>query len=254
MLGRRGGCRPGVRGGGRDADGSRGRRVSGCPFRARPPAAPGCSQLATTPVPRPAIGVVGGVGNRLSHVVTNAMLGPCSAPPTRASREELGLTGRARPPHPSIIYGFSPRVVPVASDAQTRRVATGYWTSQEPGEQVDPVLREFVERPGAVVSIGFGSMRTQDPATLRAVVERGGGGCRRAGGPAQRVGSADGGCVHLGACLRRRVRAARVAVLPSRGDRAPRRCRDDRRGAAWQGFRRSSCRSAPISRSGHRAP
>ena len=120
----------------------------------------------------PRMAALGSVGNRLSHVVTNAMLGPMLAPPTRASREELGLTGRARPPHPSIIYGFSPRVVPVASDAQTRRVATGYWTSQEPGEQVDPLLREFVERPGAVVSIGFGSMRTQEPATLRALVEQ----------------------------------------------------------------------------------
>jgi UDP:flavonoid glycosyltransferase YjiC (YdhE family) len=81
------------------------------------------------------------------------------------------LTGHSRPPHPSIIYGFSPRVVPVASDAQTRRVATGYWMTEEPGEPVEPKLREFVERPGAVVSIGFGSMRTKDPAALRGLVE-----------------------------------------------------------------------------------
>ena len=120
----------------------------------------------------PRMAVFGSAGNRLSHVVTNAMLGPLLAPATRASREELGLTGRAQPPHPSIIYGFSPRVVPVASDAQTRRVATGYWTAQELGEQVDASLKEFVERPGAVVSIGFGSMRTRDPAALRGLVEK----------------------------------------------------------------------------------
>lgn len=123
----------------------------------------------------PRMAAWGSAGNRLSHVVTNVMLGPLLGPPTRASREELGLTGRARPPHPSIIYGFSPRVVPVASDAETRRVATGYWTSQEPAEQVDPQLREFVERSGPVVSIGFGSMRTDDPASLRALVEQAAG-------------------------------------------------------------------------------
>ena len=120
----------------------------------------------------PRMAALGRAGTRLSHVVTDVMLGALLAPPTRASREELGLSGRARLPHPSIIYGFSPRVVPVASDPQTRRVATGYWTSQEPGAQVDPQLRDFLERPGAVVSVGFGSMRTQEPATLRVVVEQ----------------------------------------------------------------------------------
>ncbi len=119
----------------------------------------------------PRLAAFGRTGNRLSHVVTNAMLSTMLAPVTRASRGELGLTGRAGPPYPSIIYGFSRRVVPVASDAQTRRVATGYWTTEEPGDPVDPQLRDFVERPGAVVSIGFGSMRTQDPAALRGLVE-----------------------------------------------------------------------------------
>ena len=119
----------------------------------------------------PQLAAFGSPGNRLSHMVTNAMLGPMLAPPTRASRDELGLTGPARPSHPSIIYGFSPRVVPVASDAQTRRVATGYWMTQEPREPVDPQLKEFMGRPGAVVSIGFGSMRTKDPGVLRGLVE-----------------------------------------------------------------------------------
>jgi UDP:flavonoid glycosyltransferase YjiC (YdhE family) len=42
----------------------------------------------------------------------------------------------------------------------------------EINEAVDPLLREFVEQAGPVVSIGFGSMRTHDPAALRAIAER----------------------------------------------------------------------------------
>lgn len=101
--------------------------------------------------------MLGPLGNQLSHRATDIGVGLLVGASERACRGALGLGGRPAPMIPRIVYGFSPEVVPVVSDASTARYATGYWASvdvREPGED----LRAFLERPGPVVSVGFGSI------------------------------------------------------------------------------------------------
>lgn len=112
---------------------------------------------------------LGPLGNQLSHRATDIGVGLLVGASERACRGALGLGGRPAPMIPRIVYGFSPEVVPVVSDASTARYATGYWASvdvREPGED----LRAFVERPGPVVSVGFGSMTSGDSSQLSRVV------------------------------------------------------------------------------------
>ncbi len=113
---------------------------------------------------------LGSLGNRLGHAASRAIMQTALRPPMRAARAELSLPRRQDPPHPTILYGFSPHVVPVTSDKRTRRVATGYWTGIIEDEYNNPELDDFLRREGPVVSIGFGSMRSVDPERLRAVV------------------------------------------------------------------------------------
>jgi UDP:flavonoid glycosyltransferase YjiC (YdhE family) len=70
-----------------------------------------------------------------------------------------------------IVYGFSGAVVPVRSDAHTRRLASGYWTLRGDGSTPDASLSEFLNAPGPVVSIGFGSMHSDDPSALRGIID-----------------------------------------------------------------------------------
>lgn len=118
----------------------------------------------------PWLAPLGSLGNRLGHAASRAIMQTALGPPMRAARAELGLPRRQDPPHPTILYGFSPHVVPVKSDNRTRRIAAGYWTSTPEDEYADRALEDFLNRPGPVVSIGFGSMRAADPEALRAVV------------------------------------------------------------------------------------
>ncbi|MET0829740.1 MAG: glycosyltransferase [Microbacterium sp.] len=118
----------------------------------------------------PWLAPLGPLGNRLGHTASRAIMQTALRPPMKAARAELGLPRRQDPPHPTILYGFSGHVVPVKSDRSTRRVATGYWTGSPEDEYDNPGLEDFLRRPGPVVSIGFGSMRSDDPQVLRAVV------------------------------------------------------------------------------------
>ncbi|WP_165066624.1 glycosyltransferase [Marisediminicola senii] len=117
----------------------------------------------------PWLSYFGSAGNLAGNAVSGAVLRTAFGPPLRAARTELGLPRRHAAPHSTILYGFSPRVVPVASSSTTRRVATGYWTGA--AEEVhDPELERFLAGPAPVVSIGFGSMRSADPDALRSTV------------------------------------------------------------------------------------
>ncbi|WP_454110632.1 glycosyltransferase [Leifsonia shinshuensis] len=110
-----------------------------------------------------------GLTRRLSHRLTAAGANMMVQAPGDAARTALGLDGRPPAPLPEIIYGFSPAVVPVASDRRTRRVATGYWTL--PSDAAPPEeLEAFLRSPDPVISVGFGSMHGQDPAALRDLV------------------------------------------------------------------------------------
>ncbi|WP_336625006.1 MULTISPECIES: glycosyltransferase [unclassified Microbacterium] len=96
--------------------------------------------------------------------------------PEHAARDELGVKGTGSV-LPEIIYGFSPAVIPVASDPRTERTATGYWTLPTPDVRL-PELEAFLAGGRPVVSVGFGSMHGHDPDALREVVV---GAARRVG-------------------------------------------------------------------------
>jgi UDP:flavonoid glycosyltransferase YjiC (YdhE family) len=110
---------------------------------------------------------LGPVGRRLSHAVTELGTGALMKGPERAARAAIGATGEAST-LPSILYGFSSAVVPVASDTRTERIATGYWTlAHEEGDDVPEELEEFLGTSSSpVVSIGFGSMVGHDAERL----------------------------------------------------------------------------------------
>lgn len=113
----------------------------------------------------------GPIGRRVSHSITAAGTRLLLRTPERVARTALGVKGSPEVVLPEILYGFSGAVVPVRSDAHTRRLATGYWTLSSNGSVPDPLLSEFLDAPGTVVSIGFGSMQTDDGPALRRIVD-----------------------------------------------------------------------------------
>ncbi|MDO9019825.1 MAG: glycosyltransferase [Deltaproteobacteria bacterium] len=116
---------------------------------------------------------LGPLGRRASHALTEAGVWMPFRGAMRAAREEvLGLRGRPRAADGQpVLYGFSPRVVPVPAGRGRAREVTGYWTEPTPDAWAPPpALEAFLARGGPVVSIGFGSMASGDPAALTALV------------------------------------------------------------------------------------
>jgi sterol 3beta-glucosyltransferase len=122
---------------------------------------------------------VGPWGRRLSHHVSQAVVwAPFKPSMARARREVLGLTGSPRAAAASpVLYGFSPHVVPlpqtITEAGGPQRHVTGYWVL--PPSQAGsppPELDAFLKRPGPVVSVGFGSMASQDPRALAHLVRQ----------------------------------------------------------------------------------
>lgn len=73
-----------------------------------------------------------------------------------------------------MLYGFSRHVVPVPTDTERPRFATGYWVLPTPGQWVPPAgLEAFLARPGPVVTVGFGSMASRDARSLAQLVVSG---------------------------------------------------------------------------------
>lgn len=121
---------------------------------------------------------LGAPGRLMSHWLTDA----AAWVPFRAAisevRRALGVT-RAPDPMAGMpaVYGFSRHVVPLPEN--TRHSVSGYW--RVPMLEVTPLgteLKAFLEKPGPVVGIGFGSMGSADSRALAALV---GGAVRRAG-------------------------------------------------------------------------
>ena len=116
----------------------------------------------------------GGGALRLSHRLSEAALwGSMAGPTRRARRRVLGLRGapRANRDQP-VLYGFSPDVVRVPSSGARRRHTTGYWTLPlAPTWEPPAALEAFLAADGPpVVSIGFGSMASEDPVALAGLV------------------------------------------------------------------------------------
>jgi UDP:flavonoid glycosyltransferase YjiC (YdhE family) len=89
-----------------------------------------------------------------------------------ARTEVLGLSGRptAADGQP-VLYGFSRHVVPVPVGGARERHVTGYWWLPASGSWRPPeALEAFLAADGPVVSIGFGSMASEDPAALTELV------------------------------------------------------------------------------------
>jgi sterol 3beta-glucosyltransferase len=116
---------------------------------------------------------VGPWGRRLSHHAADAAVwAPFKRPMATVRRQALSLSG---PPIASasspVLYGFSPLVVPLPPTV-THHV-TGYW-ALPPNEARSPPprLEAFLAQPGPVVSVGFGSMASQDPRALTLLVRQ----------------------------------------------------------------------------------
>lgn len=97
----------------------------------------------------------------------------------RWRRDHLGLAPiRGRNPYLAaaaagapVLYGFSPRVVPVPADWGAGAHVTGYWTlPPDPSWRPPPVLVDFLAAGPAPVYAGFGSMGVAEPGRLARTV------------------------------------------------------------------------------------
>ncbi len=117
---------------------------------------------------------LGAWGRRMSHHLTEAALWmPFRGLMQSARTKVLGLSGRptANLGQP-VIYAFSRHVVPMPDDPKRERHVVGYWTLPAGATwQPPPALEAFLAQPGPVVSIGFGSMASEDPARVTALVQ-----------------------------------------------------------------------------------
>lgn len=116
---------------------------------------------------------LGGIGRRMSHRLSElAIFKPFEKAAADANHKVLGLTGRPRAADGrKVLYGFSRHVLEVPQVDARPRHTVGYWTLPAPeGWQPPAGLEAFLSRPGPVVSVGFGSMASQSPRELTALV------------------------------------------------------------------------------------
>ncbi len=116
---------------------------------------------------------LGAWGRRASHRLSEMVLWtPFRGAMARAREKVLGLGGRpkANDGQP-VLYGFSPAVVQVPATEGRARHVTGYWWLPAAATWRPPAtLEAFLARGGPVVSIGFGSMASEDPEALTGLV------------------------------------------------------------------------------------
>jgi UDP:flavonoid glycosyltransferase YjiC (YdhE family) len=63
-----------------------------------------------------------------------------------------------------VLYGYSPSIIPPASDWDTKTYVTGFWFLDEPSNWKPPQdLVDFIEAGSPPIYIGFGSMSSTDP-------------------------------------------------------------------------------------------
>lgn len=116
---------------------------------------------------------LGSGGLRLSHHLSDlALWMPFKRPMASAREQVLGLTGRASAADGQpLLYGFSRHVLRVPARGERARHVTGYWSLPvAPTWRPPPALEAFLERGGPVVSVGFGSMASDDPEAATALV------------------------------------------------------------------------------------
>lgn len=116
---------------------------------------------------------LGGLGRITSHYLSElAVWVPFQGAMAAAREEVLGLKGRPRAADGQpVLYAFSRHVAPLPPDPRRPRHVTGYWALSSSGAWAPPAaLEAFLRAPGPVVSIGFGSMGSQRPEDVSALV------------------------------------------------------------------------------------
>jgi sterol 3beta-glucosyltransferase len=89
---------------------------------------------------------------------------------TRRNILELPDVSRATQGQP-VLYGFSKHVVPLNMSGPRKCFVTGYWTLPTPKDyQPPPHMETFLQGGKPVISVGFGSMKSEEPAAVTALV------------------------------------------------------------------------------------
>lgn len=116
---------------------------------------------------------LGDTGIKMSHMISDfGIWMPFKSAMAKVRKNVLKLEGlsRASVGQPKL-YGFSPHVVPVEFKPPQKGEVTGYWNLPPKFNDTPPSgLEEFLQRPGPVISVGFGSMANDDPAQVSALV------------------------------------------------------------------------------------
>ena len=118
---------------------------------------------------------LGGVYNRLTHILFEQMIWQTGRSAVNLRRTKLGLSRipflgpfhnirRQQIPH---LLGFSPTVIPKPADWPDTHHITGYWFLDRPSDWQPPAtLTKFLEAGPPPVCIGFGSMDTDNPERI----------------------------------------------------------------------------------------
>lgn len=121
----------------------------------------------------------GGLSRRLGHRLTRAALwATARASANEACVEVLGASPAPLLPRPhagllpgGVLYGFSEAFLPRPSDWASELEVTGFWFVDEPADLTpDPALERFLDEGPPPVCVGFGSMSTERPDQVGALV------------------------------------------------------------------------------------
>ena len=126
--------------------------------------------------PSPFLPGLGFLGNHLSHkLALNLMGAALQGIPSRWANEVLKLEGmptRYLPARGQVcLYGYSHSLLPQPEDWPERTMVTGPWWTERPNSwRPSPELTRFLDPPGPVVLLGFGSMKDPRPEQLNLVI------------------------------------------------------------------------------------
>jgi len=122
----------------------------------------------------------GTFARKLGHGFTQAALWTPFRGAMHAACETIGVSPAARPEAGRCtLYGYSRHILPPAPEWGPLHRVTGYWfLPAAPTWTPPPALEAFLNAPGPVVCVGFGSMPNDDPSQVGAMVLRA---VRRAG-------------------------------------------------------------------------
>jgi len=121
-----------------------------------------------------------GAYNRMTHYAFLALFGHFFGGVVPIIRQELGLAPRSQYEvflrekrlQTPVLHGYSPAVIPRPGDWPAHLHVTGYWFLDGPVGWAPPsALVDFLAAGPPPVYIGFGSMRSRDPAATTALVQ-----------------------------------------------------------------------------------